>query len=231
MKVCALRRRIGAHEVELQRIGRTEALHHADRHRKEREIGRDRRLRRDAGDVELVEDDDDHRRERDDRDGLRGDDPRHHRPFEPAHRDDENGKPDAERRADREADQRLFERDRAMIDEAALRGRRGGEDELVEFGRDLMRRRQLRPLHVERRADEVLRRIVRRGRRWRTGRAASDAFMSAAATYQTAISARTTVAMGSADFIGVPSSGASRPPSPAGGRRDSPLSCLRERAG
>ena len=161
MKVCASRRRIGAHEVELQRIGRAEALDHADRHRKERQIGRDRRLRRDAGDVELVEDDDDHRRERDDRDGLRGHDPRHHRSLEPAHRDDENGEADAERRADREADQRLFERDRAMIDEAALRGRRGVEDELIEFGRHLMRRRQLRPLHVERRADEVLRRIVR----------------------------------------------------------------------
>ena len=77
-------RRIGAHEVELQRIGRAEALHHADRDRKEREIGGDRRLGRDAGDVELVEDDDDHRRERDDRHRLRGDDPRHHRAFEPA---------------------------------------------------------------------------------------------------------------------------------------------------
>ena len=94
------RRRIGAHEVELQRIGRAEALDHADGHRKEREIGRDRGLRRDSGDVELVEDDDDHRRERDDRHGLRGDDPRHHRALEPAHGDDEHGKPDAERRAD-----------------------------------------------------------------------------------------------------------------------------------
>ena len=45
------RRRIGAHEIELQRIRRAEALDHADRHRKERKIGRDRRLRRDAGDL------------------------------------------------------------------------------------------------------------------------------------------------------------------------------------
>ena len=56
-----------------------------------------------------------------------------------------------------EADQRLFERDEPMIDEAALGGRRGREDELVEFARDLMRRGQLRPLHVERGADEILR--------------------------------------------------------------------------
>ena len=106
-------RRIGAHEIELQRIGRAEALHHADGDREERQIGGDRRLWRDAGDVELVEDDDDHRRERDDRHGLRGDDPRHHRPLEPAHRDDEDGEPDAERRADGEADQRLLKRDQA----------------------------------------------------------------------------------------------------------------------
>ncbi len=153
-------RRIGAHEIELKGIGRAKALHHADRDRKERQIGGDRRLGRDAGDVELIEDDDDHRRERDDGHRLRGDDPGHHRSLEPVHRDDENGKADAERRADEEADQRFLERDRAVIDEAALRGRRGREDELVEFAGDLMRSGKLRPLHVERIDDEVPGRIV-----------------------------------------------------------------------
>jgi hypothetical protein len=47
-----------------------------------------------------------------------------------------------------------------MVNEAALGGRRGVEDELVELGGDLMRRGQLRPLHVERRADELWGRIV-----------------------------------------------------------------------
>ena len=72
--------------------------------------------------------------------------------------------PMPKRRADSEADQRLFKRDEPMVDEAALGRRRGREDELVEFARDLMRRGQLRPLHVERRADEVLGGIVRPAR-------------------------------------------------------------------
>ncbi len=59
-----------------------------------------------------------------------------------------------------EADQRLLERDQAVIDEAALRGRRGREHEPAELGDDLMRPRQFRPLHVERIDDEILGRIV-----------------------------------------------------------------------
>ena len=41
-----LRRRgaVGAHQVEMDRIGRAQALHHADRDREEGEIGRDQRL-------------------------------------------------------------------------------------------------------------------------------------------------------------------------------------------
>ena len=69
-------------------------------------------------------------------------------------------KPDAQRRADGETDQRLFERNRPMINEAALRRRRSVEDELIEFRRDLMRRGQLRPLHIERRPNKVLGRII-----------------------------------------------------------------------
>ena len=84
------RRRIGAQEIELQRLGRAQALDHADGDREEAEIGGDHRLRRDAADVELVEDDDDHRRQRDDRHRLRGDDPRHQRAFEQGLRDDQH---------------------------------------------------------------------------------------------------------------------------------------------
>src|SRR5580693_3575002 len=51
-----------------------------------------------------------------------------------------------------------------MINKAALGRRRGREDELVELACDLMRRRQLRPFHIERCADEVLSGIVRPAR-------------------------------------------------------------------
>ena len=91
------RRRIGAHEIELQRIGRTQTLDHADGDREEREIGGDHRLGREPGDVELIENDHDHRRQRDDRHGLRGDDPRHHRSLEAAHREDQDRQADPER--------------------------------------------------------------------------------------------------------------------------------------
>ena len=55
--------------------------------------------------------------------------------------DDRHRQADAERRADEKADQRLLQGDARMKDEAALGGRRRLEDELVEFGDDLMRRR------------------------------------------------------------------------------------------
>src|SRR5664279_3968185 len=48
-----------------------------------------------------------------------------------------------------------------MINKAALGRRRGRKDELVNFACDLMRRWQLRTLHVERSADEVLRGVIR----------------------------------------------------------------------
>src|ERR1700733_4537134 len=47
-----------------------------------------------------------------------------------------------------------------MINKAALGRRRGREDKLVELACDLMRRRQLRPFHIKRCADEVLSGIV-----------------------------------------------------------------------
>ncbi len=71
----ARRCRPGPHQFELQRIGRGKALHHADRDRKEAEIGRDDRFRQQPVQPERSKHHDEDRGEREDRHHLRADDP------------------------------------------------------------------------------------------------------------------------------------------------------------
>ena len=82
--ICAGAGAVGAHEVEMERVGRAQALHHADGDREERQVGRDQRLGDEAAEIggqvhlagEQVEGDhDEDRRQRQDGDGLRGDRP------------------------------------------------------------------------------------------------------------------------------------------------------------
>ena len=129
---CAGARIVGAHQVEIDRLGRAQPLHHADGDRKERQIGRDQRLRDQPGHADRGEHDDDHRRDRQDRDRLRGDDPRHQAAVERDDVDDADGDHDAERGAEGEAEQRRGERHPGVVDEAALAPRLDQEGRLEE---------------------------------------------------------------------------------------------------
>ena len=66
---------VGAHQIELHRLRRGQALHHADRHREEAQIGRDQRLRHEALEADRAQHDDDDGGDGQDRNRLRGDDP------------------------------------------------------------------------------------------------------------------------------------------------------------
>ncbi len=146
---------VGAHEVELDALGRAEALDHADDDREEAEIGRDQRLGDQPGDANGVEHDDDHRRDGEDRHGLAGDDPRHQRAVHGVVVNDEHSKPDAQRRAEEEAEQRRRERDPAVVDEALLGGHGLLGNSLPELGDHLMRRGQQRLLLAPQIANEL----------------------------------------------------------------------------
>ena len=126
-KICAAAGVIGAHQVELHRIGRAQPLHHADR---DREEATDRSRSAPSGSRPVMpiaaEHDDDHRRDRQDRDGLRGDDPGHQAAVE---RCATCTISDGEQRCratvpSGEAEQRRRERDPGVVDEAALRAAR-----------------------------------------------------------------------------------------------------------
>ncbi len=82
------RRRPGAHEVALDRVRRGQPLHHADRHRKEAQIGRDQRFRQQPAQADGTEHHDDDRRDGEDRHHLRADDPGHQALFQHAHMHD-----------------------------------------------------------------------------------------------------------------------------------------------
>ena len=62
---------------------------------------------------------------------------------------DQHGEQNAEGRADGEAEDGLLQSYDRVIDEAALRGRVHTEDRTVEFGDDLVGRRQFRPVRAE----------------------------------------------------------------------------------
>ncbi len=54
-KICAPARMIGAHQVELDLLGAAQPLHHADGDGEEGKVGRNQRLRQQAGDAGGIE--------------------------------------------------------------------------------------------------------------------------------------------------------------------------------
>ena len=139
----------------MQRVGRAQALHHAHRHREERQVSRDQRLGDQPGDAHRGQHDDDHRGQGEDWDRLRGDDPRHQAAVECGDMDDADGDQNAERRSEGEAQQRRRQRHPGMVDEASRRGRLPQDRVFEEVDRNLVRRRQRR-LGLRHRLDDEL---------------------------------------------------------------------------
>jgi hypothetical protein len=138
-------------------LGRAQPLHHADRHGEEAEIGANDRLRHQAHEPERAQHDNDHRRDSENGDGLRGDDPWHERALERADVDDAHGKHDAEQRAKDESQERRGDRHPAVIDEAPARGDGHIDDGPPQLAQHLVRRRQHGPLQGHGIGDELAR--------------------------------------------------------------------------
>ena len=94
-------------------------------------------------DADRVQNHDDHWRDREDRDGLRGDDPRHDAHIHCAVKDDADRECDAKNGTEREAKERGTERDPRMVNERAFRGDLFSKNSVEHFHRHLMRRRQV----------------------------------------------------------------------------------------
>ena len=135
-------------------LGRAQAFHHADSDREKRQIGRNNRLGQQPGYAHGIEHHHNHRRNRQNGNGLAGNHPRHDRAIHHPAIDNPNRNADAQSRANGKAQQRGRQRYPTMINKAALGGdllfRRGFPD----FGHHLMRGGQNRAVLRHRIGDQ-----------------------------------------------------------------------------
>ena len=108
---------IRAHQLDRAAVGREQAAQRVDRHREERQVRGDHRDGEPGRDVEAAEVDDDHRRDREDRHGLRRDDVGEEPALQDLRLRHEDAEREAERRAEREPDGGLLRREERGVEE------------------------------------------------------------------------------------------------------------------
>ena len=131
------------HLIKLHLIRTAQSFDHANNHREERQIHADYCLRQQARKPDRIQHHDDHRRDGQDRDGLTGDHPRHHRHVHRAVKHDPHRQQCAKRCAHDKAQESRAEGDPCVIDQRTFRSDLLHHRGFPQLGAHLMRRGQL----------------------------------------------------------------------------------------
>ena len=148
-------RAVGAQQIALHRVRGAQPFHHAGGDREEAQPAGDQRFRQHAGQADIAEHDDDHRRDRQHRHRLAGDQPRHQRAIQRAHVHDADRQRDAGDQRDHEAEHGRPRGDAGVVQQAAGRSDADSRTRCGSFRSRPGRRGQQRPVQRQRRLGNV----------------------------------------------------------------------------